>query len=122
MPNNIHTENTFEEAIEASLLDHGGYVKGQSEDFDPNLGLFPSFITDFLRNSQPKEWEKISKTHKDNVETKVINRLVKELDHRGALDVIRNGFTDYGVKFKMAFFKPETSLNPSAKGMYAKNH
>jgi type I restriction enzyme, R subunit len=118
----IYTETTFEAAIEASLLNKGGYVKGFSEDFDPNLGLFPRYITDFIKQSQPKEWDKISAIHKSDVEKKVIQRLIRELELRGTLDVIRNGFTDYGVKFKMGFFRPESSLNPESEILYQKNH
>src|SRR5690606_38173371 len=113
---------TFEEAIESSLLTSGGYVKGSSKDFDAHLGLFPSYITDFLKDTQPKAWKKLSNIHKEGVEKKVVQRLVRELDLRGTLDVCRNGFTDYGVKFKMGFFKPETSLNPESEALYGKNH
>ena len=122
MAKGIHTEQTFEEAIESNLLDHGGYVKGTSNDFDAQLGLFPIYITDFLKLSQPKSWDKIANIHKDEVEKKVIQRLVKEIDLRGVLDVIRKGFTDYGVKFQMAYFKPESTLNPEAEELYNTNH
>lgn len=122
MAKGIHTEQTFEEAIESNLLEHGGYSKGSSTDFDATLGLFPSYITKFLKQSQPKAWDKIANIHKDEVEQKVIQRLVKEIDLRGALDVLRKGFTDYGVKFQMAYFKPESTLNPEADELYQSNH
>lgn len=122
MTKGIHTEQTFEEAIESNLLEQGGYVKGSSTDFDVQLGLFPSYITNFLKQSQPKAWEKIANIHKDEVEKKVLQRLVKEIDFRGVLDVLRKGFTDYGVKFQMAYFKPESSLNPEADQLYKSNH
>ena len=122
MANGIHTELTFEAAIEISLLEDGGYVKGHSTDFDAQLGLFPKYIIDFLQTSQPKAWDKLCTIHKDDVEKKVMQRLLKELDSKGTLDVLRNGFTDYGVKFKMAYFRPESSLNPDAEVLYNKNH
>lgn len=122
MAKGIHTELTFEEAIESSLLKSGGYIKGQSLDFDANLGLFPSYIFEFLKNSQPTAWAKIENIHKADVESKVLQRLIREIDLRGSLDVIRNGFTDYGVKFKMAYFRPESSLNPESELLYQKNH
>jgi type I restriction enzyme R subunit len=121
MAKGIHTELTFEEAIESNLLEHGGYVKGSSSDFNAQLGLFPSYITNFLKQSQPKAWDKLANIHKDEVETKVIHRLVKEIDLRGVLDVIRKGFTDYGVKFQIAYFKPESTLNPEADELYQSN-
>lgn len=121
MAHGIHTEQTFEEAIELSLIENGGYIKGHSDDFDPHLGLFPGYIVAFLKESQPKEWEKICNIHKDDVVNKLIQRLIKELDLRGALDIIRKGFTDYGVKFRMAYFKPESGLNPDAEKLYNDN-
>jgi len=38
MAKGIHTELTFEQAIESNLLEHGGYVKGSSTDFDVQQG------------------------------------------------------------------------------------
>jgi type I restriction enzyme R subunit len=122
MAKGIHTELTFEAAIEISLLEDGGYVKGHSIDFDAELGIFPKYVIEFLQKSQPKQWKKLVNIHKDAVETKVIQRLLKELNSKGTLDVLRNGFTDYGVKFNMAFFRPESSLNPEAEVLYSKNH
>ena len=85
MAKGIHTEETFEEAIESSLLTSGGYVKGSSKDFDAHLGLFPSYITEFLKDTQPKAWKKLSNIHKEDVEKKAVQRLVRELDLRGSL-------------------------------------
>src|SRR5690606_13955505 len=76
---------------------------------------------DFLQSSQPNKWEKIKAIHEKDVENRVLQRLYKELDLRGSLDVLRNGFTDYGVRFQMAFFKPVSGLNPDALALYAKN-
>jgi type I restriction enzyme R subunit len=122
MAKGIHTEQTFEEAIVSSLLENGGYTKGLSSDFNAELGLFPSYIMAFLKNSQPNAWKQIENIHKSDVETKVQQRLLKEMDARGSLDVLRNGFTDYGVKFKMAFFRPESTLNPESEVLYQSNH
>src|SRR5690606_31395784 len=115
-------ELTFETAIELSLLEEGGYVKGHSSDFDASKGIFPSYTIDFLKASQSSAWERITTIHKDIVAEKVIQRLLKELELRGTLEVLRNGFTDYGVRFKMAFFRPESSLNPDAEVLYQLNH
>ena len=44
MAKGIHTELTFEENIETSLIENGDYIKGESSDFDAHIGLFPSYI------------------------------------------------------------------------------
>ncbi|WP_010136325.1 type I restriction endonuclease subunit R [Ochrovirga pacifica] len=122
MAKGIHTELTFEVAIEEALLQNGGYTKGIAKDFNADLGLFPNEVTNFLKSSQPLLWKKLETIHKEEVEKKVITRLIKEIELRGVLDVIRKGFTDYGVKFQMAFFKPESTLNPEAEKLYAANN
>ncbi len=83
---NIRKEITFEDAIEKYLIEHGGYRKGKPEEFDRNLAFNQNTVLAFLQESQPKAWEKLSKTHGKEVETKVIQRLHKELELRGMLD------------------------------------
>ncbi len=117
----IHTEHTFEEAIEQELLIHGGYIKGSPEYFDRETAIDKKTLISFLKNSQSKEWQRLENIHGPNIETSVINRIIKVINNQGCLEIIRKGFTDYGVNFKMAFFKPETSLNPDTQRLYDSN-
>ena len=116
-----HKENAFEAAIEHSLISSGGYVAGDPAAFDAKLGLTPSLIVEFLRTSQPQAWAKLEVTHGTSVGDKVVALVAKELDQRGTLDVLRHGVTDHGVKLRLAFFKPATSLNPEAQVQYDRN-
>ncbi|MEP3836643.1 MAG: DEAD/DEAH box helicase family protein [Algibacter sp.] len=117
----ITTENTFETAIEQALVQNGGYNIGDPNTYSKELGFFKDEILAFLQRSQPKRWEKISAIHGKDTENRVLQRLYKELDLRGALDVLRKGFVDYGVRFQMAYFKPASGLNPDAVQMYNSN-
>ncbi len=117
----VTTENTFETAIVQSLIENGGYTLGDSKDYSSDLGFFKKDILDFLQISQPKKWEKLVAIHESDIENRILQRLYKELDLRGSLDVLRNGFTDYGVRFQMGFFKPASGLNPDALALYDKN-
>jgi type I restriction enzyme R subunit len=117
----ITTENTFETALVQSLVEQGGYTQGNAEDYSPELGMFKYDVIKFLQESQPKKWERISAIHGADTDNRIIQRLYKELDLRGSLDVLRKGFTDYGVRFQMAFFQPASSLNPDAVDLYNKN-
>jgi len=118
----ITTENTFETALVQSLTEQGGYTEGNAPDYSPELGMFKYEVIKFLQESQPKRWEKISAIHGADADNRVIQRLYKELDLRGSLDVLRNGFVDYGVRFQMAFFQPASGLNPDAVDLYNKNN
>lgn len=117
----LTSENTFEKAIVESLVVEGGYSEIIGAEYNPEIGFFKDEIISFLKSSQPKRWEKIEAIHGKDVEKRVLARLFKELDLRGSLDVLRNGFTDYGIKFRMAFFQPESGLNPDTLLLYAQN-
>ena len=117
----IHTEKAFEEAIESHLLKNGGYTKGNPDDFNRELALDTKTIFAFLDETQPEAWEKSHSIHGSDIESKLLQRLTKELDNRGTLDVLRNGFIDYGVRYKMAYFKPASGLNPETEKLYKLN-
>ncbi len=117
----IITENTFETALVQSLVEQGGYTQGNAEDYSKELGMFKYEVIAFLQESQPKKWEKISAIHGADADNRIIQRLCKELDLRGSLDVLRNGFVDYGVRFQLAYFQPASGLNPDAVDLYNKN-
>jgi type I restriction enzyme R subunit len=78
-------------------------------------------VLDFIQTSQPKEWELLKSYYREETEAKFIQRLFKELDLRGMLDVIRHGITDSGIKFKLAYFKPDSGLNPDTLKQYNSN-
>jgi len=118
---NIHSETTFETDIVDILTSIDEYQQGHSVDFEKESGHTPSLIHKFIINSQPKEWEKFTTIHQDQTESKFLYRLNKEIESRGLLEVIRHGFTSHGIKFKLAFFKPESGLNPEAIELYNKN-
>lgn len=117
----ITSEQTFEKAIVASLIGEGGYKEGVADEYSRELGIFKQEVLSFLKDSQPKRWEKIEAIHGEDAANRVIQRLYKELDLRGSLDVLRNGFVDYGVRFQLAYFQPASGLNPDAVSLYNKN-
>src|SRR4051794_28999374 len=106
-----HTEKGFEQAIQSHLLSHG-YTKGDPASFDRKLALCPKALVAFLKDSQPKEWAKLSAMDGKDVESKVVQTIAQNLDSRGMLDCLRHGVKDRGVGLKLAYFKPATGLNP----------
>lgn len=117
----ITSEETFETAIVESLVESGGYTQNNAQNYSPELGLFPAEVLEFLQTTQPKQWAKLAKVHGAEIATKLLQRLTKEMDLRGSLDVLRHGITDYGVKFRLAYFKPESGLNPDTIALYTQN-
>ncbi len=111
MPNPATTERAFEELIERHLVQHGGYMLGVNAQWNREFALDPATLFDFLQETQPREWERLSAIHGAEVEARFLNRLVKELDSWGTLDLLRNGLIDYGVRFHLAYFRPVSGLN-----------
>ena len=116
----IHTESTFESAI-IEHLTANGWLSGQSADFSTELAFDKKAVLSFIQESQPREWERLKQYYKEDAESKFTYRLYKELDLRGMLDVVRHGITDSGIKFSLAYFKPDSNLNPDTTALYGQN-
>lgn len=116
------TETAFETAIVDTLSTNGGYQLGNAANFDRELALDRPALLQFIQNSQPTDWERLAGIHGNTVEQKFIDRLCQELNQRGMLDVLRYGITDYGVRFKLAYFKPASGLNPETLALYDQNN
>lgn len=116
-----HTESDFETAIESELVRSGGYEKRAPNAFDEPLALFPDDITGFLQDSQPSKWNALTALLGAKASESTIDSLSKELNLKGALHVLRHGFKCYGRTFRMAFFRPNTTMNPEAAESYKRN-
>lgn len=116
----IHTESEFEGAI-VSYLTNNGWQAGYTGDFSKDLAFNKSAVLDFVKASQEDKWTKLQQYYKADTDNKFIQRLYKELDLRGTLDVLRHGFTDSGIKFRLAYFRPNHALNPDTLAQYKHN-
>ena len=116
-----HTEHAFETAIEARLTSSGGYGKRSPKTFDESLALFSTDVTGFLQESQPTTWQALEALLKSNTASTVLDSLSKELEIKGTLHVLRHGFKCYGKTLHMAYFRPNTTMNPAAAENYARN-
>lgn len=114
------SEKDFESSIEAYLLAHG-YTHRESEQYDRSLCLDTGPLLDFIRSTQAKTWEKLKAQHGEQVKDRFLKRLIKEIESRGTLDVLRRGVTDYGCKFDLAYFRPETAMNEEHARLYKAN-
>ncbi|HEY0075465.1 MAG TPA: type I restriction endonuclease, partial [Abditibacteriaceae bacterium] len=115
------TEKAFESYVEEILLTKSGWQTGRVAEWDKEQALFPAYIFAFLQDSQPKLWDEMRKLHGAGLEPLLINTLVKELDIKGTLHILRHGFKFYGKTFRLAYFKPAHGLNPEVLALYQKN-
>jgi len=99
----------------------GGYHRRRPEDYDRALCLLPRDVLDFVLATQPKEWRRLSQHHGAAVKEQLLRRLASEIERRGALDVLRNGIKDSGVKLRLAYFRPASGLNEETRRLHAAN-
>src|SRR5450759_442421 len=117
----IYNETRFEQEVVDLLLSSKEYTQGLPVDFNRETALLEKYLFDFIQTSQPKEWKKLSDIHGEQVSKQFLHRISKEIESRGLLDVIRNGFTTHGVNFKLAYFKPSSNLNAQAIEQFNQN-
>ena len=118
------TRQTDEQAFEstvASMLVEGGWREGRREEWDIERALFSARVTAFMRKTQPKRWAEMANVHGDNLDRVIMDTLVRELEVKGTLDVLRHGFRFYGQTFRLAWFKPSHTLNPEALTRFGQN-
>jgi len=114
-------ERHFEDAIEHHLLASGGWTKGNPTDFDRTTALVSKDLFAFFESTQPETWAELRKHHRTGLEAALVDTLVKTLDSRGTLEVLRHGFKFFGKKIDCAYFKPAHGMNPDILAKYAKN-
>lgn len=117
----MHTEQHFENEIEHSLLTEGAYQQGFAKDYEKSTALFPADVVLFIQTTQPKLWERLETLFKDKAQEELIKALNQELNIKGSLNVLRNGFRVANRTAKMAYFAPNSTLNETSQQQYDAN-
>lgn len=121
MQDTLLKERNFEEAIENYLITEGGYEKGIPEHLNRASALDEDTFINFIKTTQPTEWEKHTRNYPNNPEQALLRRFQEEVSATNLLQVLRHGFKDRGVKFYPCYFKPETTMNPEHNKRYSQN-
>lgn len=121
MQDTLLKERNFEEAIENYLITEGGYEKGIPEHLNRTSALDEDTFINFIKTTQPTEWEKHTRNYPNNPEQALLRRFQEEVSATNLLQVLRHGFKDRGVKFYPCYFKPETTMNPEHNKRYSQN-
>lgn len=125
MPTNTK-ESGFEELFTDYLVNQNGFIfknyNGQnSGDYDKNECLDTATLFEFLENTQPSEVAKLKLNSGEDYQRKLVARLQKEITQKGILEVFRKGIKDLGCFFKLAYFKPNSTLNKMDWNLWEKN-
>ena len=115
-----HFEEAFETVIEEHLLANG-YVAVERDGFDRERAIFPESVLRFIRDTQPKEWNRLESLHGARTGEQVLDDLCKWMGEHGVLATLRHGFKCYGRTLRVAYFKAAHKLNPELEARYAAN-
>jgi type I restriction enzyme R subunit len=115
------TERAFETYVEEILLTDGGWKPGSNAEWDKERALFPAQIFAFIEDTQSKLWSEMRTLHGNGLESMLLATLVKELDAKSSLYVLRHGFKFYGKLFRLAYFKPAHGANYEMLELFGKN-
>ena len=120
----LHKEIAFESEICADLAAGGWlYAEGDASGYDRSRALFPTDLLAWVRESQPKAWEALVKSHGAGAEAVLLDRVRKHLDERGTLEALRHGVDLLGLRqpLTLAQFKPALGMNPDLLARCAAN-
>jgi len=117
----MHKEIDFENAIEQALTRHGGYEKGDPSTYDAETALFPQDILAFIQTTQPKIWARLTQLDEEKAPAILLDSLAKELAAKGSLAILREGFKCVGKNVRLAYFAPNTGLDPVAAERFESN-
>lgn len=120
------TEKNFEEAIEKFLIsDTGGWEKttdkGYCKSIEQNIPVDFEILTDFVKKSQPKKWKRFADRCQCIPEIQFYKVFANAVEQDGLIYVLRHGFKDRGIEFRVCYFKPESGLNAETAANYQQN-
>jgi type I restriction enzyme R subunit len=121
---NLHREHHFEREICAQLAARGWlHAEGDAANFDRASALYLPDLLAWIETTQPDNWQRLLKTHGAQMGERVAERVRKNLDERGTLDVLRRGVEMLGLKEPLSLvqFKPALAMNPVMQQHYEAN-
>ena len=83
-------EINFEQDIEASLVQYGGWesVRFQDTHYDASVALDSVVLLEFVKETQPKNWKRYISVYRTDAEQKFLKRLNEEITTHGILHVL----------------------------------
>ena len=111
--------------LDGRTTDRMEYHSASPDLYDKKLCIIPTELISFLKETQPKEFDKLVKNAggEELAVRSIYSRLDSELK-RGTLAVLnsQSGFeAGYGVKFRLVYYKPASTKNIEHCENYTKN-
>jgi type I restriction enzyme R subunit len=120
----LHKELHFEVAICEHLLANGWlHAEGDAANYDKQNALYMPDLLAWVESTQPESLRRLNKTHGAATGKNLAERVRKNLNERGTLDVLRRGVEMLGLAKPLSLvqFKPALAINPVIQQHYAAN-
>lgn len=98
-----------------------GWLTGQASGYDRRTALYTEDFLGYFKDAFPERWEKFAKANPNNPDEVLVQKLVRELEQSGTLDVLRHGFKLPAVKVELCSFQPDHGMNPDTLKRYQCN-
>jgi type I restriction enzyme R subunit len=98
-----------------------GWQVGTASGYDRNTALYTEDLLGYVKDAWPERWEKFCKANPQASTQVFVQKVVRELERAGTLEVLRHGFKVPGVSFDLCSFKPDHVMNPEALSRYQAN-
>ncbi|MEX3999677.1 type I restriction endonuclease subunit R [Paraburkholderia sp. EG285A] len=121
---NLHQEHHLEAEICQSLAADGWlYAEGDAALYDRTNALLLPDLLGWIETTQPDTWQRLTKTHGAALGQTLAERVRKNLNERGTLDVLRRGVEMMGLNEPLSLvqFKPSLAINPAIQQRYDAN-
>ncbi|WP_312256297.1 type I restriction endonuclease subunit R [Stutzerimonas nitrititolerans] len=113
-------EAQFQQDIITAMVAQG-CLTGPATGYDRRTALYTEDFFGYFKDAWPERWDKFAKANPNNPEGVLVQKLVRELEQDGTLDVLRHGFKLPGVKIEVCSFKPDHGMNPDTLKRYQCN-
>ena len=98
-----------------------GWLVGTASGYDRRTALYTEDVLGYFKDAWPERWDKFARANPNNPNDVLVQKLVRELEQSGTLDVLRHGFKLPAVKVNLCSFQPDHGMNPDTLKRYQRN-
>ena len=117
------TTDTSEKGLETricNLLLESGWLSGENQDYKAASCVDLALLAAFLQDTQPETAQALHLESTDNTRRQFLQRLHRQIQNRGIIDVLRNGI-EHGPHSIRLFYGTPSPGNQQATELNAKN-
>ena len=116
-----YKEKDLESFIESYLLEHNGYIKRESKDYDKDLCFDAELLISFLESTQSKELDELKKRLGEGYKIEILKHIALKIGKEGIVKALQKAIEIRGIKLHLAYRKPSNALNSTSIENYNKN-